>query len=147
MNSIKILLSILVTFIWVEPCFSQAKKKFDSIENTVQKISQADLVNFANGNELISEIKSSDFYIKIYRVRNGFIGGDEDFLGNNFDLYIAITKDKNKRLYKATGFQRIRDLKWLEIEEEPEFSFNYAGSSHTRTARFKVYLDKIERLH
>ena len=105
------------------------------------------MVNFAIGNELISEIKSSDFYIKIYRIRNGFIDGDEDFLSNNFDLYIAVTKNKNKKLYKVANFQRIRDLKWIEINEEPEFRFNYAGSLHTRTARFKVYLDKIERLY
>ncbi len=112
------------------------------------EVSVKDFVHFANNSELISQIQSLDFNIKIYTVRKGLVGIDEDFSNKENDLYVGVTTiNKLEKLYVVRNFYNVRDLRWLKIGEIPEFCFNYAGSSHTRTARFKIYSDRIERLY
>jgi hypothetical protein len=139
-------ISIIIVFTLIGPVFSQVEK--DSNEsNIIEEINTSNLVHFANNNVLISEIQSSELHIKIYKVRKGFGGGDTDFLSKEFDLYVGVSTSTSKKLFKVTNLRNVRDIKWLEIGQVPEFRCNYASSSHTRTARFKIYSDRLERLY
>lgn len=141
----KYILIFVVIFTNTFRLLSQAES--DSISAPIE-VSIKDFVHFANNSELISEIQSLEFQIKIYRARKSLVGIDKDFSSKENDLYIAVTSvNKHEKLYVVRDFYNIRDLRWLKIGEVPEFRFNYAGPSHTRTARFKIYSDRIERLY
>lgn len=137
-----ILISLAVFLIVCSPIEAQGKK--------VENIKNNEIVGLLNNLEIVSELQTSELKIRIIKTVNLSGSASTKSSEVTHDIYIAVSELDElpiQNLYIIRNLYNPRDLIWLSTDSIPEFRIDHASRYHTRTARFLIHTDYLERLY
>ncbi|PCJ90962.1 MAG: hypothetical protein COA50_16840 [Flavobacteriaceae bacterium] len=138
----KIIIPFTILFIFCIKVEAQHKK--------MEKIKDYNVARLLNNLEIISELQTNEFKIRIMKVANVSGSAGTQSSEVTHDIYIAVSEFDElatQNLYLVKKIHNPRDLIWLSKDSIPEFRINYASSFHMKTMRFLIYADKVERVY